>query len=539
MDTKTKMTGLKDTIQHFAETTSIKGIPRALKSSNTVIKVLWILALITGCTYGGWQAFRLISLYLDYGYQTRYSECTNCSPPFPDITICNLNPSRERSTHFPGFTMFEFSTWYQYIERILLPKDLFSADELRHQVLGELSSFSGFYQNMYRYMKDFSTLCNQTVVDCKWHGWNWAEHPEKNCTLTGVSSFFSPEFHYCITFHAGQHMGPPQKDVRGLTAILYLDDFSDAIHKVFLSDLTHPQSHGLRVVVHEPGILPDIKLGFNVPAGHDISVQLTLVEKGRLHAPHFGCTNQTYLEDHVREGGLNYVYSYIGCMNMCHQRAIIERCGCVSGHIPFLQSMLENYTFCSDFVGLKFKEDFDTNDLVIAWKKATCAIQFNTSTMSCNCLLECQKKEYYYDLYPTEWPHPSYDLAFYIKHIKDKPWGWKFDAYSDILYQLESGITDRQGAVDACRQLHLIKRNFVQLNIHFPMQSVWHQDDVPTVSADQLTAQIAAILNLWMGISFITAVELAELVCRTIIVQYYNWKKNVVAQVRLDSSGKI
>ena len=70
-------------IRKFFETTSIRGIPRALKSENKVLVVVWWVAVFSCTTLLISQLTLLLITYFKYGYTTSYSE--GITEPVSDI----------------------------------------------------------------------------------------------------------------------------------------------------------------------------------------------------------------------------------------------------------------------------------------------------------------------------------------------------------------------------------------------------------------------------------------------------------------------
>ena len=52
--------------KRFAESTSIKTLPKALRSKTGCLRFVWIFALVFGAAVAGYQLYTVISTYLEY-----------------------------------------------------------------------------------------------------------------------------------------------------------------------------------------------------------------------------------------------------------------------------------------------------------------------------------------------------------------------------------------------------------------------------------------------------------------------------------------
>ena len=80
---------VKGTLIQYAETTTVKGVPKVLKSKKLPLKILWLTAVLFGGTMAGFQLAHLLINYFNYPTNTRLRE-VNEAPEYPDITLCNL-----------------------------------------------------------------------------------------------------------------------------------------------------------------------------------------------------------------------------------------------------------------------------------------------------------------------------------------------------------------------------------------------------------------------------------------------------------------
>ena len=87
-------TKLLTELRSFAETTSVRGIPRVMKANSRVTFVVWLIAVLTCAALLVWQLSVLLTRYFQYPISTLTVQAPAWqNPTFPDITICNLDPT--------------------------------------------------------------------------------------------------------------------------------------------------------------------------------------------------------------------------------------------------------------------------------------------------------------------------------------------------------------------------------------------------------------------------------------------------------------
>jgi hypothetical protein len=102
------------------------------------------------------------------------------------------------------------------------------------------------------------------------------------------------------------------------------------------------ESVGMRVALHEPGVIPvPYSNGFNVAAGYSSLFELgysEIINVGEPYAPCVGAPNRT---EFLLEGN----YSLDGCLESCMQEAIADQCNCADPTKPTLATR-PNLTRC-------------------------------------------------------------------------------------------------------------------------------------------------------------------------------------------------
>jgi len=71
------LTIIKREARKFGETTTVRGIPRAVKASHKAVRVIWTVALVMAGGMLVWQLSQIMIRYLKYEYTTVVEESKN------------------------------------------------------------------------------------------------------------------------------------------------------------------------------------------------------------------------------------------------------------------------------------------------------------------------------------------------------------------------------------------------------------------------------------------------------------------------------
>ncbi len=263
--------------------------------------------------------------------------------------------------------------------------------------------------------------------------------------------------------------------------------------------------------MHAPGTLPQMRSALNYPAGHETSLRLEALARTRLGEPFSQCTDRTFLDFQGESVG-EYIYSPSLCENVCHQSQIVRNCSCIDVGVQATPSMLQKYNFCG-----KWESNMTESILRVACREAFSAKE------PCQCLLPCEEKLYVYDSGSSPWPGESYQLHFYDKYIHGRPYAHRFQMYAKLANQARVARYYNNYSHEFLEEIHdklrstdLMARNFAQLNVFFDKSMVTELKDEESITVPTLLANVGGSLNLWIGITFCTLVELVDLVYRLI-----------------------
>ena len=291
--------------------------------------------------------------------------------------------------------------------------------------------------------------------------------------------------------------------------------------------------------VHQRRTLPILKEGVSLPPGHESTIHISEFQRELMQAPYGSCTKDEYLEDNDDETGyieedesLLYKYNDESCKELMFQEDLMEACDCVSQLYEFSDKQLHSKQFCSmmasnsdlkEFYGTSSMMSFrhfpehikallfkDMRDVV---KKLVCTLnQTRLNLTTSDCPTPCVSQRYKISISQAPWPLLSYHLAFWEHAIRNAPFSSLFSEYENIQAQVKyAGYTNY--VIEQLKNTNSsIDQNFLLISLSFEEESVVVSHQQEALTWEVLFANLGGALNLWIGISFMTFIELSELV---------------------------
>ncbi len=532
---------LKPVVYKFLTSTSVKGVGRVLNSGDWCLKGLWLLTVLFGAGMALYFLSKLFVVYLSKATTTSVSE-TQGNVPFPDITVCNLNTI----ANVPNI-MKKLKQYESMMKMVMTDADWTIADPI---LLSYLLEPTALFQNMDMDSVIMNNFNTSFIVDCNWHGQSSSTIADPDvriyCKENLKVSLFSPEYGLCFTFSPKAL----PSDIMGYTGIFYLDNFMKWSMPYFRMSLSEPFATGVRLAVHEAGTVPVMSTGINIASGLHTTIRIQVTKRKMLPPPYSTCfVNNTWPSSF---GIFNYSRS--ACSELCIQDITIKECSCISGYLLSLQTMRTHHRFCQQ-IGNGSTHD----ELVALNKRLQCAMDIRYSTnCSERCHMPCNEDRYQLRAFNAPWPHPAYIVALYRTYIKGQPYDSKFadieemahmmnqlDHAEELLNEYDVGLmsnlelnnsfsesmmnmTIDQSFIDnhktdlfqKIKVNNLIKDNFLQIIVIFDSDIITSLIDKPAVTIESLIGSMGGTLNLWIGISFVTIVEVIEVIfslCRLVV----------------------
>lgn len=181
--------------------------------------------------------------------------------------------------------------------------------------------------------------------------------------------------------------------------------------------------------------------------------------------------------------------------------------------IPNYETMTEVHDSSSDtsgnYLDMLSSSNTTMETFLQAVKNFICLSTSNkTGGGSCDCPTPCKNFEYTFSISQVPWPNLAYQPAFYCTFIATNPRIHQhFRSYEEITFCSEQGadVLQHYDYYDS------IRNNFLQLNVMFPSAKKTVLKDKASSSWETLFSNIGGTLNLWIGVTFITLIEICEL----------------------------
>ena len=508
-------TSFKVEFRKFGETVSVRGIPKILKSNARFLKMFWLVSVLASSCILLWQLSAVFIRYYGYPVTTTFTNAKD-HPLFPDVTVCNLYPF--------GSIINSQLTWQTYVNLMADAKKNITFEEIQsmakynmslddyEEIWAALLSPSVYFSNFPIHSDTDDETLPSIFPDCKYFNWDLTESDVK--CVDNVKTVFNSNYFRCYTLHLNDTV---VQTVKGLALMIYLNNFPDITDDLFEFDLSKSNAFGVRFIIHTPGTEPQIEDGLNIGPGTETTLRIVPTRRERLDKPYSqqGCTSQKYID------GSQDLYTMDGCVNVCIQQHIVDQCGCISYLYKFTDAQLESVDgmFCSNLSLLVDKHILPADKVGILSYICSFYARIDIDACSGKCQLPCKERYYDYTYDVAPWPHVSHQLAFYRAFIYGNPvYGKRFDVYSPIDEAEEQGNVTQTNVINDFNKLDLIENNFMRVNVIQKFSSPYVMTDQPQITLEAMLSAIGGTLSLWLGITVMTLVEVAEFVYNLVML---------------------
>ncbi len=274
-DTPLHQMAIKKVCTNFLKTTSVKGIGKVINARTSFLRLTWIVCVMFGLSMTAYLLSNIVLQYYEYGSTTSIKEIRGTpGPPFPDITICKLNPNIDNydDAILDSFNQrFKDVLYYLMNSTESMENDTDNNDSYNnyytdYDYSGEIKSgvdreyynaYSTYYYAPYTYdyeetdvdlldlehvsvpydllrkmqvqdaffqfvtMDQIKDAINTSFLQmCQYETWRGIQY--KCRVIKPYMTFVSPQYPHCMTFRTPQSL---QMEMKSFIAIIYLHDF--------------------------------------------------------------------------------------------------------------------------------------------------------------------------------------------------------------------------------------------------------------------------------------------------------------------------
>lgn len=313
----------------FCKCTSVRGMSK-LHTGPKVLRIMWLTFVLSMTCLLVSSTALLIKDYLNYDVSVHIQIKLDTPAPFPALTVCHQPPfSYEAYELWNKSEILSPSQFNQYMRQLVLDALYRNEIDLANNIWG-YDTQSVYYQNLA--VKEAIRLGHSPAIflSCV-HFTAQSISFEDDCTLLRnyqLRRFSHHSFMNCYTFEPKDWTEAKDISIFSLVVGMSPRDRDVPTHPAFFIDVFE-QARGLRIVVHEPGTMPDLeKDGLHVEPGKLNEISYESYLWNRLNTPKRPCivANESHRYRDLDEW---YNYTQSSCLLLHQQKEIMSECGCM------------------------------------------------------------------------------------------------------------------------------------------------------------------------------------------------------------------
>ncbi|CAF3328727.1 unnamed protein product [Rotaria socialis] len=474
-------------IRQFALNTSTHGIPGIARSESMHNRIFWSISFVvfTGITI--FFVTQEIRKYFEYSTQTSVDIVNEWPQHFPAFTICNLAPVR-------------YDLFVQSFSNYTTTLNITNANDTNSMSLQQIKRIGDFFQmkiNRNESLDEFFFPLSSMLMTCVFNG--------RACSVVNFTSFSSSSYGFCYTFNA---------KLKNINSVHYSDEYGGP-GLLNLGFYVHSHQYvpyiregvGMIAVLHDNAQLPMIdSAGMALATGFKHRITYTKKMISFLRSPYSTCDDkippmmQAMFDNYQ---GTEYGYTEDICYELCTQVFTYKHCGCI-----------DPLQWNARWVFLP-----ETEQMILA--------------PLCNISNKCYSEAAYVFLTSSSLleqhcsycPQQCFITDFSIKNsLWRTPPAWLVD---DIKRFVENSkiplphdwLTNWRSHIDA---------SYLSIELVHESTRIENYTQAATLTAVGVLSNVGGQTGLWIGVSFLSLMELAEMLYRLARQQYHTMRRNCI-----------
>ena len=472
---------LKNLLKQRLETSSLISLPNGLRAKNNLAKLMWILFSIASASLCALFIYRTITDYLSYEVVTKTDVKYETRLTFPIVTICNLNIfttnysreilSKKYDSYYPHIGVLDLSL----VDTVKIIK---SNDSYRYLIGKRLENF---------------------ITECKFS--------KSACDLSrDFEYYYDYNYGNCFRFNSGKDMNGSETKLKtvskngigtGLLLELYAGSPGENMNMF-------SKENGFIIFISDYAIDSSISDGISISPGVSTKIAIKLNKHTKKPKPYSNClenliNNNSYdSECYRRSISSSDQYHYITCVSFCIQKYIGDNCKCQAPAIGKIY--YSNFRICSE----KINQTIPFEDIE-CMKKFINEFADSIDTLNeCNCPMECNSNYFTQLISYSQFPTRQYSQ--YLIQSKF------FNGSSNITFEY-------------------LRESMALVQIYFDELKTTVLTESIKMQAADLISSLGGLLGLFMGLSFLSFVEIFDFLINWFILLYnYNRDNKIRTQ---------
>ncbi len=471
-----------NSIKESLENSTIHAIPNILRNKYQTIRFMWLLCFIISAGVCGYSIFLSLSDYLEYEVVSQIKIKDENKIIFPIVSICNLNLFATPYSNNVSYFLFN-TTFPNYAQAI--------SAKARSQSIIQNYGFNR--TNLGYHIKDFMINCQFNQIKCDL---------EKD-----FEYFYDLNYGNCYRFNSGTTINGTKVEQKysyqsgisyGLDLELFIGSPKD-------NDFAFTKENGFVIFINNDTVDSNSYEGIKISPGTSTNIIINRYSILKKPKPYSECTDgldsiDSYnSEFYQRYFSPNRRYRFTECSFVCFQKFIGEECGC--------QSILQPFTYFKEMRLCLLNETKMAEDRQCALAKIAKYYQTSELLEQCDCPFECDIDEYSYTSSYSQFP-----TIKYTKYLM-----------SNLV--IKKRLSDTTSYEEIAERVARVLIFYDKLRVTKVIENI-------KVQPFDLVSNLGGTLGLFLGLSFLSLIEIFEILLKIIFIlsekrtKIFNFKIN-------------